>query len=102
MMTKKQANRPKAAEALMDKWFKKMADATEDQQTVLSPGLVQVLQNYHRSCSELKRAIYLYIAYFSFGVFGQLAEPIRTLFTHLDNSNSGTILQDDIKYVLQR
>lgn len=98
-MMQKVNDRPTASDILQHKWFKIMGQKVEEAITKISPGVVQILENYHRQ-PEIKKAIYYYVAYFA--NFGGYTEGIRQLFTHLDTANSGTLYQDDLKHLLMK
>lgn len=99
MMIKHPPDRPSAGEILRHPWFQRMSDLSEDATTKISPGICQVLQNYHAQ-SEVKKAVYFFVAYFA--SFPALVEAIRPLFSHFDRNNTGTVEQDDIKFTLQK
>ncbi|CAD7924488.1 unnamed protein product [Amoebophrya sp. A120] len=99
MMCKNATDRPKASEVFQHPWMTRMqAECAGD--VKLSPGVCQILENFHNQ-SEIKKAIYLYIAYFS-NMSNKHAEPVRVLFSHLDKLNTGRIAQADIKDTLMR
>lgn len=94
MLTKHAVSRPTAPQCLTHKWFVVMAE----EETKLSPGIIQSLQNFN-SQSELKKSIYFLIAHFC--ALPQL-DQIRELFTNLDENNDGTLNQTTLRGVLIR
>jgi len=94
MLTKNAASRPTAPQCLSHKWFVVMGE----QETKLSPGIIQSLQNFNQQ-NELKKSVNFYIAHTC--SLPQL-EQIRELFTNLDENNDGTLNQTTLRGVLIR
>jgi len=94
MLKKDVRQRPDAAGCLTHEWFRKF----EETPPALSIGVTQCLEAFAGQ-PELKKAIFLNIAYMS---TPPSLQELRAIFTHFDTKNNGTLSCTHLHRVLER
>ncbi|CAE7677135.1 CPK7 [Symbiodinium microadriaticum] len=94
MLDKDDASRPDAAQCLEHPWF----SAYSEVPPTLSVGVLQCVESYARM-PELRKGIFLLLAH-QYEVQKTALVELRSLFTHFDVRNQGSLSAQDLKAVL--